>query len=165
MFSPASRWALSWSVVFGLCQQVPAGQIVTSSRPMDQACDRSIRIFVRALTPALLQIGGLRGASELGCINRCPRTQTTGGGSVGYSTRVRRVLVQGAAGAAWQVPAVRPCRVPLRGGTGCVPGTLMSRDRKRGCRTALATALFSTRPAPPGLPRAEICEPRIKLRI
>ena len=49
-------------------------------------CDRSIRIFVRALTPALLQIGGLRGASELGCINRCPRTQTTGAGSVGYST-------------------------------------------------------------------------------
>ena len=34
-----------------------------------------------------------------------------------------------------------------------------------GCRTALATALFSTRPAPPGLPRAEICEPKIKLRI
>jgi hypothetical protein len=68
----------------------------------------------------------------------------------------------GLAGAAWQVPAVRPCRLPLRGGTGCVRGTLMSRDRKRGCRTALATALFSTRPAPP---RVEICEPRIKLRI
>jgi hypothetical protein len=24
MFSRASRWALSWSVVFGLCQQGPA---------------------------------------------------------------------------------------------------------------------------------------------
>jgi hypothetical protein len=83
MFSPTSRWALSWSVIFGLCQQVP---VVTSSRPMDQACDLSIRIFVRALAPALLQIGGLRGASELGCRNRCPRTQTTGGGSVGHST-------------------------------------------------------------------------------
>jgi hypothetical protein len=52
MFSPASRWALSWSVVFGLCQQVPAGGQIVTFQPANVPSMEPINPHIRrALNP------------------------------------------------------------------------------------------------------------------